>query len=563
MASIQKVKNREGIVYVYLVDTWREKGKHKTALVKAFGRLDKLLKNNPNAYEELREKAKRGEIPYTSKREQIILKLDRSESIRDVSLKNYGYLILERFYKELGIDNGIKSFQDKKKFKYDLNKIMQLLVYQRILNPCSKLRTVSLQENMFLEWDFSQNDISRSLDTLYKLKNILQEVMHKKITEKTKRTGYLVFYDITNYYFEIDEDDKKEDRRVKRKRGVSKEKRLSPIIQLGLFMDTNGIPISYELFSGNETDPTTYVKAVKQIKKQFSFERIITVADKAMNSKKNISAAIENKDGYIFSSKVRGKTGVPKDIQGFALDSEGWEWNKDFTVAKKSFIRKRELLNKEIIREKVVVIWRKSYSDREKERRKETIEYARKLTNPEKYRYSCKQGGKKYIGWYAIDKKTGEKKELHPLLDIDMEKIEYDEMFDGLNVIVTSEINMEDEEIIKNYSSLWEIEENFKISKTVLKTRPVYVYKESHIASHFLTCFIALTILKYMKFCLNKKYSEFEITDAINSAMCKKINDNYFDLSSNENFISILKDLNIELKYRYLSRRQIKKLSSV
>jgi transposase len=271
MASIQKIKNREGTVYVYLCDSWWENGKHKTALVKSFGRYEKLIKDNPNAYDELREKAKRGEIPYKSKRKQIIVKINLEEDISEIGLQNYGHLILERFYKELNIDKEIANFQRDKKYKYDLNEIMKLLVFQRILDPASKLKAVSMQRKMFSDWDFSQSDISRSLDRIHLLKDSLEDRLHKEITKNKGRTGYLVFYDVTNYYFEIDIEDAGEKRKVKRKRGVSKEKRLSPIIQMGLFMDSNGIPISYKLFSGNETDPITYKPAMEELKKKVCF----------------------------------------------------------------------------------------------------------------------------------------------------------------------------------------------------------------------------------------------------------------------------------------------------
>jgi transposase len=304
---------------------------------------------------------------------------------------------------------------------------------------------------------------------------------------------------------------------------------------------------------------------MEELKKKFALERIITVADKAMNSKRNISDAASRNDWYIFSQKLRGKTGVPKDIQEFALSTSSWEWNEDMSVAKKSFIRKRKLEDGKEVPEKVLITFRKSYYEQEKIRREEAVSYANRLTNPQKYRYSCKQGGKKYIGWYAIDKNTKEKKELHPFLDIDKERIAYDEMFVGLNAILTSETNMSDEKIIESYGALWEIEESFRVTNSILKTRPVYVYKDEHIYSHFLVCFVALVLIKYMKFCLGGKYSESAIKTSLNSANCKRINSDcdYFDLSCDKGFTLMLSDLGIKCPDRYKTKKQIKKLVGV
>jgi transposase len=162
-----------------------------------------------------------------------------------------------------------------------------------------------------------------------------------------------------------------------RKRGPSKEKRPNPIVQMGLFMDTNGIPIAYRLFPGNCVDVKTYLPAVEQIKKQFGIQRIVVVADKGMNSKNNITETLQNKDGYLFSQKVRGTRGAPKDIQAFVLDSEDWITNEQETFAKKSMIRKRTV-NKKEITEKILVTWNQKYDFREKIRRKKSVEYAEK-----------------------------------------------------------------------------------------------------------------------------------------------------------------------------------------
>jgi transposase len=254
-----------------------------------------------------------------------------------------------------------------------------------------------------------------------------------------------------------------------------------------------GLPTQFD-----EEPPITYIPAIEQVKKQFGLDRIITVADKAMNSVKNVSDAASKGDGWIFSSKIRGKKGSPKDIQEFALDKNGWKYNASRTFAKKSMVRERKLSNGEVLGEKVVVTWRESYANREKIRRDGAVEFANGLRNPEKYRMTCKRGGKKYLEWYAIDPETKEKTTLHPLLDIDQDLVNFDAQFDGLNVLVTSEIQMSDDEVIANYGELWRIEDCFRVTKTDLKSRPVFVWTNEHIEAHFLTCFIALVLLRLL-----------------------------------------------------------------
>ncbi|HFU3985845.1 TPA: IS1634 family transposase, partial [Streptococcus suis] len=323
--------------------------------------------------------------------------------------------------------------QVKTKANYDLTKALKLLVFQRILNPTSKLATVEAQADLFGDWDLNINAIYRHLDTLNEVKNQIQLHLHQEISRLTKREGRLVFYDVTNYYFETDIPDSEEQSDdgeiIKvglRRRGPSKEHRPKPIVQLGLFMDTNGIPISYKLFRGNQTDPVTYLPAVEEVKKQFGIERIVVVADKAMNSRTNVSAMLEQGDGWLFSQKHRGKRGAPKDIQEQILAPEGWHFNAEGTFAKKSYIRSRKLgtgKGSQMIKEKVVITWSKKYADRERIRRDGALEYASHLTNAELFRQTSKKGGKKYLDLSYLDKETGEIKPFSPLIQLDLKQV--------------------------------------------------------------------------------------------------------------------------------------------
>jgi transposase len=567
MVSIHKVKNREGVVYVRMYEGWRENGKNKTSVVKNFGRLEDLAKNGWGSFEELRTKAANGEIEYISKRNQIIKKIDLNESIDEYNPINYGWMLLNGVYEKLGLKDVLDEYCSKHNFKYDLDKILKLLVFSRVLNPQSKKKTYEYQKELYGEWNFSKNDIYRSLDHLYNLVSDIQLKTHQTITCEYGRIGTLVFYDITNYFFTIDINDEyaldKDGNLIKgnyRRKGASKEHRPEQIVQLGLFMDSKGIPISFKIFPGNIGDPKTYVPAIKQVKKQFGLEKIVTVADKAMNSITNVSEAKLNGDGYLFSSKVRGDSGVAKDIQNFALGETGWSWNSNMTLAIKSMIHSRVLTNGQKIREKVVVVWSEKYAKRQKIRREGALNHAQTLTNAERYRASCKTGAKKFIELYEVDSKTGDKRKIHPFLGIDWKTVDKDEKYDGLNVILTSEIYMLDDEILKNYHNLSKIEDCFRVTKSDLKARPVFVWTSKHIYAHFLTCFLALQVVRIFQMKTHRKFSAKKIQSALNSAIAKNIEGDYYDVSASKDFCTMAKKLGIDWSKRNIHRCKFENL---
>lgn len=556
---IKITKNREGIQYVSIVEGYRDKDKVKHRTIKSLGKLKDLEAGNPNYLAELKENLKEGKFQLDS--ETLALTLDLNTKI-SCPLQNYGWLLLDEIYRSLGISKVLAQHQRTTKSKIDLSEALRLLTAKRILDPSSKRKSVATQEQLFGEFNLSYQDVYRSLDSLCLLSEEIQQQMHKSIAKNVGRVGALVFYDVTNYYFETDLDDEP----VKmdgvtipafRKRGPSKEKRPNPIVQMGLFMDTNGIPIAFQLFPGNCVDVKTYLPAVEQVKKQFGIERIVVVADKGMNSKNNITETLDNEDGYLFSQKIRGTRGAPKDIQDFALDPEGWMTNEKETFAKKSMIRKR-ILNKKEVTEKILVTWNQKYDFREKVRRQKSVEYAEKLTASERFRMTMKKGGKRYLEVENIDEETGEIKRLTPHISIDEEQIAFDEQFDGLNVLITSEVGMSDDEMLASYRSLSRIEDCFKVMKSTFDARPIYVWTEPHIKAHFLVCFVSLTIMRLLEHKLNKEFSPERIQGALQSAQCRPLDKGYWEVFGNEDFLKINELLGKEWNRQYVPLEVLK-----
>lgn len=545
MAYIKTTTNKEGRTHVYLVEGYRKDGKVKQRIIHKYGLLDELEAVEPGILERLKKEAKAGLL---NSNQTIQVTYELLEPMNEPD-KSYGWMVLDSLFEELKLHDFMKKV--KTKSNYDLTTALKLLVFQRILNPNSKLATVESQVDLFGDWDINLNAIYRYLDKLDEIKNDIQLHLHQEISRLTNREGRLVFYDVTNYYFETDISDEEEISEEGeiihvglRRRGPSKEHRPKPIVQLGLFMDTNGIPISYKLFRGNQTDPVTYLPAVEEVKKQFGIERIIVVADKAMNSKTNVSAMFEQGDGWLFSQKHRGKRGAPKDIQEQILNPADWHFNQTETFAKKSYIRSRKLgtgKNAPVVEEKVLITWSKKYADRERIRREGALEYASKLTNAELFRQTSKKGGKKYLDLSYLDKETGELKPFSPIIKIDKEQVAFDAQFDGINVLVTSEIKLSDEAILDSYKQLSKIEDCFRVTKTEIDSRPVYVWTEEHIQAHFLTCFIALLLIRLLQYKTNWAMSPTRMINALNSAKATHLQDDYYRLQENSDMTELNK----------------------
>lgn len=556
---IKITKNREGVQYVSIVEGYRDKNKVKHRTIKSLGKLKDLQFGNPNYLEELKETLKEGK--FQPDLQTLALNLDLHTKIT-CPLQNYGWLLLDEIYRSLGISKVLTKHQQTTKSKIDLNEALRLLTVKRILDPGSKWKSVATQQELFGEFKLSYQDVYRSLDRLCLLSEEIQQQMHRSITNNIGRVGALVFYDVTNYYFETDLDDEPiEIDGVSipafRKRGPSKEKRPNPIVQMGLFMDTNGIPIAFQLFPGNCVDVKTYLPAVELVKKQFGIERIVVIADKGMNSKNNITETLNNEDGYLFSQKIRGTRGAPKDIQNFALDPKGWVTNEKETFAKKSMIRKR-ILNKKEVTEKILVTWNQQYDFREKVRRQKSVEYAEKLTASERFRMTMKKGGKRYLEVENIDEETGEIKRLTPHISIDEEQIAFDEQFDGLNVLITSEVGMSDDEMITSYRSLNRIEDCFKVMKSTFDARPIYVWTQPHIKAHFLICFISLTIMRLFEHKLSKEFSPDKIQAALQSAQCRPLDKGYWEVFGNDDFLKINELLGKQWDRQYVTLEVLK-----
>jgi transposase len=511
---------------VYLVEGYRdENGKSKQRIIESYGNLEDLEKEDPNILQKLREQAK------LITKNQVSITLNLSDSNDDMELdQNYGYFFLEKLYQDLEISSFFKKNIKKRKNSFDIDKIFQLLLYGRILNPDSKRATVDAQSKYFEPFDVTLDSVYESLSLMKEIKDDLQLHLHNKISETQGRDTSLIFFDVTNYYFETEIENEL------KKKGVSKEKKTTPIVQMSLAIDREGLPIGYELFSGNTHDSTMLIPSMMKMKERYNLQRIILTADKALNSGKNLAYLVNNGDGYIVSQKVRGSS---KEFIEKILEKEGYEYNKAKTFKIKSFLRKRstkdEYGNDVILEEKVVVFWSKDFDLREKHKREWLEEKINEyLNNPSKYKASNRYGIKKYLKEIEVDTTTGEIKDKKTILEFEKEKYERDIALDGYYALVSSEIDMADEEIIDRYRGLWKIEESFRVLKSDLEGRPVHVRREDRIEGHFLICFVALLMTRILENKLENKYSIRKIQEALKEATCRKITNGIYSLNKQD-----------------------------
>lgn len=561
---LKKTKQKSGRTYLSIVDGYydKQRGHARTITIEKLGYLDDLEKQYDDPIAFFKKRVEKLKKEKAEKKAPITIDFDRDErlELNYTYRKNFGYSALSRIYHELEINKFLISRQRSAKMGYSSNDIMKLLVYSRLLYPASKRKTYQDRSRFFEKDNYSLDDVYRFLTFLNKHSSALQLWIHKRIKQQYGRDTDLVYYDVTNYYFESETTDEL------RRKGVSKEHRPNPIVQMGLFMDSNGIPITYQLFPGNTNDCLTFRPNLSRIQTEYDLGRIIIVADKGMTTGDNIYYTLSAKNGYVFSMSVRG---ADKELKRFVLDDNGYEWHGE-EYKRKSRLYPRTILVtgtsgkklKKRVDEKQVVFYSEKYAKRAKEERSAAVSKALELiNNPGKYTRATSYGAAGYIKNIQFDKETGEIVTSKKLLMIDDDKLREEEALDGYYVIVTSECEESDDRIINMYRGLWKIEESFRVTKSDLEARPVYVSREEHIQAHFLTCFVALVIARILETLMARKYSITHMLHSLGKAECSYVKQNYYLFDyCDEVLENIGNTLNIDFSKRIRSLGEIKKI---
>ena len=462
----------------------------------------------------------------TYKREKTPLRIEASTTTKMYEEENrrynYGYKFFEAVYENLHITDFIQKFLKDNKFRgeYEPAKIFKFLVLLRLLSPDSKRASFQMKDCFYgMETSFNLPEVYRALENISDFEVELQRHLNERAKETIGRDMSFAFYDVTNYFCEIDFPDGEDDLR---KRGVSKEHRVDPIVAMGLFMDGNGLPVSMSIFPGNTSDSITLQPTMKDVKASYGLGRLVVVADKGMNSSSNINAIVNAGDGFLFSQILKGKKG--QRYHAMLFDENGWVSNENGTYRHKLFeedYKGKDADGKPVNRtRKVLIYWNKADADMAKRKRDEKLEKAARSVKNNAY--GIKKGVDEYTKENIIDKESGEILEnTVKKRSVDIEKAEQDSLFDGYFCIITSELDYDERKMRQVYGGLWKIEQSFRVMKSDLYARPIFVSKNSHIKAHFLICFVALLIMRIIQYYLKENtLSAKRITRALNSATC-------------------------------------------
>lgn len=598
---LNKQKKPNGDIYLSIREKYHvpQKGSRERT-VESLGYLSQLKQkyDDPIAFfsqkaiemTEEKEKNKSGTIPIDN---------EEKMSVETDELKNVGYVILKELYKQLELDKFWNWKTRNLSIQFSVDRIFRLLVFSRILNPASKKGTFD-QKNFFFEdfGDFSIDDVYHALDIICDNKEALQKWIYDHSDKVCKRDMSVSYFDCTNYYFDIgrsdmdtlDDDGHPVDKAGNlvaakyRKRGPEKNHRPDPIVEMGLLMDRNGIPLAFDLFPGNESEKVHMRPIINRVKNEFSDSRIIFVADRGLNTSDNIyflngdnKSEINHRDGYVYGQSIRGADAEFKNWvleKGYITDKFPDEDGQEISFRHKSRIHPKQLqvnvtkpgskkkAKKTVsIDQKQMVYYSEKYAKKQRMDREVMIQRAKDLIkHPKKYDKVTSAGSASYVLNIAFDKSTGEIVEGRAL-ELDLAKIEEEQKYDGYYSIVTSELKMSDKEMREIYRGLTRIEDAFKITKTEFRSRPVFVRTNDHIDAHFATCFTALVTIRLLQAKLENKYPVGKVLDSLKKYSCVPHGLNYYQFIYYDKILDeCQKVFGIELNNHYRTRQQIQRL---
>lgn len=521
---IRTIKTTNTVQYAIIKDIHKN-GKRTTCIYENLGTLDKIKlragNEEPlvwldNYVKELNKKSKEEKLP-------IIIRKDPSKII-DKNLQssfNVGYLFLQDIYYKLKLDRICNKISAKYQFKFDLNDIMAKLIYSRILFPSSKLKMLELSKRFLEQPNFDYQHIERALPVICENMDFIQSELYKNSNEYMKRNNKILYYDCTNYFFEVEEEN------GLKQYGKSKENRPNPIVQMGLFMDGNGIPLAFDITPGNTNEQTTLQPLEEKIIKDFEFAEFVVCTDAGLASKANRKFNDKNNRKFVTTQSIKK---LKSHLKAEALDlTSGWRLsgsNRTFNISRlrtdekliekyrdKVFYKER-WINEDNIEQRLIVTYSVKYQEYQKNIRNTQINRAKKIiaSNPEKLKKPKQNDPKRFIKILNVTK-DGEIAE-RSTYTINQSIIDDEAKYDGLYAVCT---NLKDsvEDIIKVNKRRWEIEESFRIMKTDFKSRPVYHSKDEMIKAHFLTCFLALVVYRYVEKKLDEKYTAPEIIETL------------------------------------------------
>lgn len=593
---LKKTPKNKGL-YLAITESYYDKTKKSTRqkTIKGLGYLEDLRKQYPDPIAHFEQViADMNQEKESNNEDSVPINPSATMELDEDSLKNVGYGILKALYKELQLDIFWRVKSRRRSFQYNAEEIFRLLVISRILYPASKKVTYEKRGKYFEQIDgFSLDDVYSCLDFIDEHNEALQKWLYEHSRKLVERDLSISYFDCTNYYFDIgrsdldvfDENgnpvDKKGNKIEKklRKRGPEKNHRPDPIVEMGLLMDRNGIPVAFDLFAGNESEKVHMRPIVNRLKNQYTAGRVIFVADRGLNTSDNIyylngdnKSDSNQRDGYVYGQSVRG---ADAEFKGWVLGG-GYITEKfvDETGRKITFTHKSRIHPKTLhvnvangkkkdvsVDQKQMVYYSEKYAQKQKRDREVMVARAKDMIlHPQNYSKATHGGSASYVKNISFNRETGEIVDGQSL-ELDQAKIEEEAKYDGYYSIVTSELGMDDRELRKIYRGLVRIEDTFKVSKSELEARPVYVWTNEHIRAHFTTCFTALVLIRLLETKLGNQYPVGQILESLRNYKCVQIGRNRYQFVYYDKILAECgKAFELNLKQKYRSLIEIRRL---
>jgi len=569
-----KTTESKNFKFYYIIKDINKNGKRTTMIVERLGTFDNIKQRagetNPNTW--LKEYIGKLNAEEKENKRKLIKTYSpfKQININKQKMFNGGYLFLQDIYYSLGLNKICDEITNKYQFKYDLNSILSNLIYSRIIYPSSKLKTLELSRNFIEQPTFEYQHVLRALEVICKETDFIQSEIYKNSLKYSKRNDKILFYDCTNYYFEIEQES------GLKQYGISKENKPNPIVQMGLFLDGDGIPLAFDITPGNTNEQVTLKPLEEKIINDFNNSKFVVCTDAGLASKSNRKFNNTNNRRFITTQPLKKLKSFLKD---WSTDlHKGWKLpgsDKLFDISKlrddedliklykdKTFYKER-WIKEDGLEQRLIITFSVKYQEYQKQIRENQINRAIKLIekNPTNIGKVRNNDPKRFINT-TITTECGEVAEEN-YYSLDVDKINNEAKYDGLYAVCT---NLEDtiEEIIKINKRRWEIEESFRIMKSEFKARPVYLSRDDRIKAHFTTCFLALVIYRYLEKKIESKYTVSEIIEILkNMNFLYENHEGYIPIYKRTSLTDILHEkFSFRTDYEFISEKSIKKIIS-
>lgn len=511
-----------------------DQGKSTSSVIRKLGTLAELLKEHGPTREDVmawaREEARLETLKYREEQQnkfvQITFRADRRLDYQEQAFYRGGYLFPQAIYYGLQLNKVCRKLKAKYRFQYDMNAILSDLIYTRILEPVSKRSSYKVAAEFLEKPSYELHDVYRALDVLGSECDFIQSEVYKNSHLLCERNDKILYYDCTNYYFEIEQED------GSKKYGKSKEHRPNPIIQMGLFMDGDGMPLAFSLFPGNTNEQKSLKPLEQKVLGEFGCQKFIYCSDAGLASEDIRAYNHMGERAYIVTQSIKK---LPAEDRAWALDKQGFKRVSDDMPVDISLIHeddtglyyKDEPFTTRRLHQRLIVTYSPKYARYQKTIRNGQVERAQKMIDSGKTKKERRNpvDPARFIGTMAVTQ-DGETADIHKFLD--EEKVESEARYDGLYAVCTDLLDDDVSNILKVSEGRWQIEQCFRIMKTDFSARPIYLQDESRIKAHFLVCFLSLLSYRILEKRLDCKYTCDEILSTLRTMNFAKVQEQGF-----------------------------------